>query len=837
MILETVRCCSFRPGWIGLAWVLTPLCVVPAVAGTLADSISVSGDSISRAFDADTGDCNYGDNVSRNWATGDDHSPSFCSAGPDNTFSHAERLECAKLGNISNFNHSESGATMLGDFFNQASGIRTSLSSAAQPGLINVFLGHNDACTNFVDKTGNSCGGDRDPNNHCRTTNAAFEREFRRGMDQLIQVPNARIAVLATVRASQLCNFESKNGCGVSLGLPCDVIWGLGGLVGDLFGSAGICSSLTSNCSNQRIRDMYTTLVGYNEILERVTNEYAAIPIGGVSPGGATKAVGVEIIYRDGTFYFKLRSSDVSCCDCFHPSDSGQRELAESGWNGLDCSTTNQCCGQTTDTLAAGRCSVIDTWSSYPGSFWEDGVVCGNGIIDPGEQCDDGNSENGDCCSASCQFNAVGHPCTDDGNACTADECDGSGTCLHIAANGLACDDGLFCNGSDVCSGGTCTAHSGDPCLNGGECADTCDEDADSCNLPAGVDCSDDGNICTDDVCDGGGECAHVNNSASCDDGVFCNGDDVCGDGVCQHSGDPCATGSDCQDACNEAGQHCIDPAGAACSSDGNACTDDVCDGSGVCAHLNNTADCDDGDACTTGDFCAAGTCVGGAPRVCDACQMCDSVSGCSGSTCTPTPAPTQTPTETYTPSSTPVPTATFTPLGGPLVCPDVARSGCRFVGRSILVVKDSVDDGRDKLLWKMTRAESTVSGEFGNPMASTYFGFCLYDANGRVLRAVVPSSLTYWRFSGGGFKYKNSLLSDDGIKIVRLKSSDRDRTKILLKAIGSNVPDFDLGSITTPLRAQLTSNESLSCWEAVYGAAEILRNDESRLKAKSRVP
>src|SRR5262249_13829422 len=30
------------------------------------------------------------------------------------------------------------------------------------------------------------------------------------------------------------------------------------------------------------------------------------------------------------------------------------------------------------------------------------GSRCGNGVLDPGEMCDDGNQLNGDCCSATC---------------------------------------------------------------------------------------------------------------------------------------------------------------------------------------------------------------------------------------------------------------------------------------------------------------------------------------------------------------------------------------------------------------------------------------------------
>jgi cysteine-rich repeat protein len=57
---------------------------------------------------------------------------------------------------------------------------------------------------------------------------------------------------------------------------------------------------------------------------------------------------------------------------------------------------------------------------------------CGNGIVDPGEACDDGNlGRNGDCCALGCFAQPTGHACPDDGNLCTADVCSGAGTCAH----------------------------------------------------------------------------------------------------------------------------------------------------------------------------------------------------------------------------------------------------------------------------------------------------------------------------------------------------------------------------------------------------------------------
>lgn len=49
--------------------------------------------------------------------------------------------------------------------------------------------------------------------------------------------------------------------------------------------------------------------------------------------------------------------------------------------------------------------------------------TCGDGIVDgPGEQCDDGNNTNGDCCSSTCQNEADGNSCQTFGT-CTSGQC------------------------------------------------------------------------------------------------------------------------------------------------------------------------------------------------------------------------------------------------------------------------------------------------------------------------------------------------------------------------------------------------------------------------------
>jgi YVTN family beta-propeller protein/cysteine-rich repeat protein len=329
---------------------------------------------------------------------------------------------------------------------------------------------------------------------------------------------------------------------------------------------------------------------------------------------------------------------------------------------------------------------------------------CGNGVTTSGEQCDDGNLVAGDCCSPTCLYEASGDPCADDGSACTRDECDGAGLCTHPnepagtacpsdgnvctddvcdgagacthPPNAASCDDGLFCNGADTCSGGACTDHRGDPCAGGGECADACNEAADDCIAAAATPCTSDGNVCTDDVCDGAGACIHPVNTAPCDDGLFCNGADTCSGGACtDHAGDPCAGGGACADACNEAADSCFEPDGTPCSDGlycngadtcaGGACADhggDPCpgpDGDGNCAESCDEAldsctapdpdgaTCNDGLFCTVSDACQGGAC-GGGPRDCSSDAGSCVVGSCDEATdqCIGPPVPDGTPCE-----------------------------------------------------------------------------------------------------------------------------------------------------------------------------------------------
>jgi len=91
-----------------------------------------------------------------------------------------------------------------------------------------------------------------------------------------------------------------------------------------------------------------------------------------------------------------------------------------------------------------------------PGLGWDvsalytDGTIsvaalgCGNGVVTLDEVCDDGNTLDGDCCTADClSMQPSGAPCTADASVCTTDACDAFGVCTHLVPPDPSCQPAL----------------------------------------------------------------------------------------------------------------------------------------------------------------------------------------------------------------------------------------------------------------------------------------------------------------------------------------------------------------------------------------------------------
>ncbi|MCP4605192.1 MAG: DUF1566 domain-containing protein [Proteobacteria bacterium] len=151
-----------------------------------------------------------------------------------------------------------------------------------------------------------------------------------------------------------------------------------------------------------------------------------------------------------------------------------------------------------------------------------DGDVDGDSDSDMDGDSDgdaDGDSDSGTECVDGCLIDSI---CVPDGFSNPDNICKKCDSAISATAwsndDGTVCYDGIFCNGSDACSAGTCTVHSGDPCIRyvdagvgdgdargsapDAECNNACNEMGQHCFAPAETSCDNGWGLC-----DGLGSC------------------------------------------------------------------------------------------------------------------------------------------------------------------------------------------------------------------------------------------------------------------------------------------------------------------------------------------
>src|SRR5262249_24294905 len=138
---------------------------------------------------------------------------------------------------------------------------------------------------------------------------------------------------------------------------------------------------------------------------------------------------------------------------------------------------------------------------------------------------------------------------------------------------------------------------------------------------------------------------------------------------------------------------------------------------------------------------------------------------------------------------------------------------------KSLLLLRDRTPDTRDLLLWRWSRGEQTLLGEFGSPTASTGYTLCVYDQSAQPqpgLRARVPGGGfcpggACWKLAGPGYRYKNRNGAASGILRMSLRSGGDGKSSALVRGKGTHVPMPSFG-LTAPVVAQLR-NDLGGCW------------------------
>ncbi len=164
--------------------------------------------------------------------------------------------------------------------------------------------------------------------------------------------------------------------------------------------------------------------------------------------------------------------------------------------------------------------------------------------------------------------------------------------------------------------------------------------------------------------------------------------------------------------------------------------------------------------------------------------------------------------------------------------CAATPEPGCLASAGSKLYLRGA--GARSKLLWKWLKG-TTAFADFGDPVnGSSNYRLCIYDEaagvpglklGGNANAGGTCNGKACWKQSGsatrGGFKYRNSALTPEGLQLIKLKAGTG-KARIIVKGKGANLPPTIAFGQDTNVTVQLLKSDGGVCWQAVYPAPAV---------------
>jgi len=154
-------------------------------------------------------------------------------------------------------------------------------------------------------------------------------------------------------------------------------------------------------------------------------------------------------------------------------------------------------------------------------------------------------------------------------------------------------------------------------------------------------------------------------------------------------------------------------------------------------------------------------------------------------------------------------------------------RTDCRGstdTGSARIAIKNTLPDYKDRLSFRYGKGLQTLKSEFGDPLNTTDYTFCLYQASqsAPVYRASLPAGSTCkagrpcWRDTPMGFRYSDSTASRRGVTALTLAGGESGTVKLSVRAKGRYLLPPGVSLLDSKLTAQIISSTGL-CWEAEF--------------------
>ena len=192
----------------------------------------------------------------------------------------------------------------------------------------------------------------------------------------------------------------------------------------------------------------------------------------------------------------------------------------------------------------------------------------------------------------------------------------------------------------------------------------------------------------------------------------------------------------------------------------------------------------------------------------------------------------------TSTTSSTSTSSSTSSTTLAPLCSPSpVAGCQASVSQKGKLSIGDGTPDTKDKIGWKWAASVGTTRPDFGDPINTTGFVLCVYDAGVKWLEGKLPAGGTCatkacWQDKTTVIKYGDKDLTPEGIQKAVMKPGPALKGKIGVKGKGALLQMSTL-PVTGPLVVQLIRDDvSSPCWETTHTTLTV--NDGLKVSSKS---